>query len=679
MDPEAGSVQPESAEVRSVAIVSHDGLPWWAFWIAAISFLAVVLWINRGLFRVPIIEDGDQAANALQIQNAKHFHETLGNYSRWTFHHPGPAFFYIFAAGEGLFRDLLRLVPAAINAQVITIILLNTFFLFGAIFFFARHCRPALFLPASMLAAVMVIVVINRTIPGGALVSIWMPQVLLFCFLFFVTACASVASGSFEHLPLMALAGLMLMHGHVAQGLFVTVLAAAAVVTFGYRFARGIPMRQLWLRHRQSILLTGALAALFVFPVLMDSVVHRPSNLSAIGSWASAHRGWQVPLGTSLKYEASFLAFIPDPEVVLQNPSAHLLSQAGSRPYVLRYWLGTAFLLGVALGLIWRGGHRVHPFLRYVSFEIALISILFVLWGMKIAGGLYNFNGFFMFSLQILGFWVLIQLILGETKISLKTGSACIAACAVSVSILAVSAQFTNTYSGDPEVARIAALAPAGKPPLRLLFRHDDWPLAVGVASRMSRSHEAFCVERDWTFMFGTENVCPASMSFRTLRLDHPGSVSCTGSCIRLMEDGRYAVDLQSFSPRELPFVIGAGDDNDRQTGFDETEGENRWTRRESAIRFLLTKDLGAAKAIRIAVRGRAVESRPVRLVLNDLPLAVISGFATDTWEFTVDRSRLLAGGINELKFLVDRAGPIGSDPRTLGFYFNSVGFTGVE
>src|ERR1700678_4274460 len=76
--------------------------------IATAAFLLVLLIVNHALFSSPIMSYSDSAVNAMQIEKAKHFRELLGNYSRWDFHHPGPAFFYAFALGEGLFRDLLH-------------------------------------------------------------------------------------------------------------------------------------------------------------------------------------------------------------------------------------------------------------------------------------------------------------------------------------------------------------------------------------------------------------------------------------------------------------------------------------------------------------------------------------------------------------------------------------------
>jgi len=67
--------------------------------LAACSWTAVLLLINRALFRLRLIETGDLATILYQVRDAKRFHELLGNYSRWGFHHPGPGFMYVLALG----------------------------------------------------------------------------------------------------------------------------------------------------------------------------------------------------------------------------------------------------------------------------------------------------------------------------------------------------------------------------------------------------------------------------------------------------------------------------------------------------------------------------------------------------------------------------------------------------
>src|SRR6185369_4185587 len=125
--------------------------------LPAVLFAGVVLAINGLWFRVPIIESADLAANSIQVYHAKMFRELLGNYSLWQFHHPGPLFFYLRAAGEYVLRDWLLMVPAPLNAQLVTLVLVNTALLFGSIEIFARQFPGTLFRPLAAVAAVWLI------------------------------------------------------------------------------------------------------------------------------------------------------------------------------------------------------------------------------------------------------------------------------------------------------------------------------------------------------------------------------------------------------------------------------------------------------------------------------------------------------------------------------------------
>ncbi len=96
---------------------------WWqrTWLLAAILFAAILLNNSELIFQSRIYEHDDYAANSLQVLKAKEFRETLGHYCRFQFHHPGPAFFYLFGWGELLFFDALKLVPTPFNAQLIAL------------------------------------------------------------------------------------------------------------------------------------------------------------------------------------------------------------------------------------------------------------------------------------------------------------------------------------------------------------------------------------------------------------------------------------------------------------------------------------------------------------------------------------------------------------------------------
>ena len=236
-------------------------------------FAAVVLAINAHWFRVPITEGGDFAANSIQVYHAKMFRELLGNYSRWQFHHPGPVYFYLFAAGEYLFCDFLQIVPAPANAQFLTVLLVNTALLFGSIEIFARHFSGALFRPLALGAAVLLIFEVNHAQPGSALVSLWMPHVALFAFLFFASACASVAAGRAGHLPLAALGAMMLVHLHMAQFLFAGVMSLAACAAL-------VAVRRDFRQHAGTVALSAGIVALFL---LADGVGAGPAQTEQPG------------------------------------------------------------------------------------------------------------------------------------------------------------------------------------------------------------------------------------------------------------------------------------------------------------------------------------------------------------------------------------------------------------
>src|SRR4051794_8416728 len=60
---------------------------------------------------------GYSAATDMLVQDAKRLALLHGNYSRVGFYHPGPHLFYLMAAGEFLFRDLLGIAKSTEAAQ----------------------------------------------------------------------------------------------------------------------------------------------------------------------------------------------------------------------------------------------------------------------------------------------------------------------------------------------------------------------------------------------------------------------------------------------------------------------------------------------------------------------------------------------------------------------------------
>jgi hypothetical protein len=116
-------------------------VPWVGISCFVITTTFFVILGHQRYFIKPIFEDGDFAANSLRIAKAMEFREVHGNYSRWGFSHPGPAFFYVYAAGQYLLYNVLKICPEEHNAHLLTGVHLQAGFWSLAMGVLATHVR----------------------------------------------------------------------------------------------------------------------------------------------------------------------------------------------------------------------------------------------------------------------------------------------------------------------------------------------------------------------------------------------------------------------------------------------------------------------------------------------------------------------------------------------------------
>jgi hypothetical protein len=609
---------------------------------APLLFAAIVLALNPHWFQAPIVESSDFAANSLQVYHAKIFREMLGNYSRWEFHHPGPAIFYLLAAGERVFHDWTHLVPGTMNAQLVTLVLINTAFLFGAIGIFAKYFKQQIFRPVALAAALLWIYTVNTTVPAGAVVSAWMPHVALFAFLFFAAACASVAAGRIAHLPWLALGAMLMVHLHVAQLLFAGVLSAAACTMAavgewraGTRFGR----------HWKAIAASVGIVALFLLPMVLELAVHRPNNLDDIRAYLARYPDPHRGLGSAVRYFVSFLAFEPDAvQARIGGQSSPLY--LGRTP--LLYWAIYLAALGAAVWVAARRAKAVPRIVWIVAGECMLISLLFLYWANRITGDFYNFNGFFIYGIQLLGLFAIVGVLSAEWR----------AKWAWVVPFAAMplmAAELRNPDRGSDAIARMSEeLRGAG--PVRLVFEHGDWDTAAGIANQLARRGQAFCVDPGWFFLFEREAVCRPGTEFARRVVTGAG----------IFEPGRR--------PLGLPVRIGADEASALREGFYVCEADHCWTGRSASLGFTLA---GEAPAYRVTITGSVLPERPVEVGLNGVRLGVLDGLWKSSASFDVAGSRVNVGGMNRLTLECAGAGPIAGDARELGFSLMMVEISG--
>lgn len=263
--------------------------------LTALAVAAALLWRNRDVFRVPLHEVGDAAANSLLVNDAKALELLVGHYSRVGFNHPGPAVLYLQAAGEGLFTDLLGVTPAALNGQLVAVMLLHAAVL-GAVAGILHGWSARWPVAVSGVAAALLWYAAHDFSLAGA----WIPVLVIAPFLLLLVAAASVASGHARHLPVLAATGGVLVHAHVAFVLFVTVLAGAAAVVWATRERLSPPAL---LRRAPRAWAAGvAVVAAFLAPIALNTVLNWPGEVPKYLAYSGAQAEAEPTLGMALLF-----------------------------------------------------------------------------------------------------------------------------------------------------------------------------------------------------------------------------------------------------------------------------------------------------------------------------------------------------------------------------------------
>jgi hypothetical protein len=286
--------------------------------------------------------------------------------------------------------------------------------------------------------------------------------------------------------------------------------------------------------------------------------------------------------------------------------------------------------------------------------ECAVIAGLFLYWANRITGGMYNFNGFFFYSIHLLGLFLIAGVVSGwevnRRPILGRWGR--LLWVVPFVSMAAVAGEFRNWDPGTPAVLAIAN-GLRGADTYELLFQHDDWITATGVANQLVRRRQAFCVTDNWGFMFGHEYECRAGKT--------PRKVVITRNA--WFDLGRQ--------PLKLPVVMDTEEVWARREGFYAAEyapeGNHCWSGRRASLTFTLESEAVAAEYL-VTVTGSVLPDRPAEISINGHRLGVADGIWKSSTNFRVGREWLRPGEMNTLTFETANAGPITGDARELGF-----------
>jgi len=468
---------------------------------------------SRYYFVFPIHEVSDHAVNALQINQAKHLAEIHGNYSRFHFDHPGPAFFYVYALGEWLFYDLLHLTGSPVGAHFLASLLLQAACFAAALSLLARWVRAPLFLPLALAVGM-----IHFGLASDMFLSIWPPNVLVMPFLLFWVATASVLLGRGQDLPWLAVSGSILVHGHSAQPLFVLGLFFTAYLSLLLRYGRsGERLTGPWRTYRRAHVITAAIVGVSILPILLDLFSGRHSNFAAILRHLHYSGTDHKPLLDSALYFLTFFAYFHDQDTLFQTAGAsHLAFFRGHA------WIYAAWAVGLGLALAALSGRigRLSAEARRTGWLMlglwVLTAALCLYWGVLQTGPMFDFNGYFYYSViyaLALIFCALLAQALPPPPRGMGLGL-CLVALAAGSQTLRIGGGWEPTTGVDLREATLKALQadPRRELPKFLVFAHDDWATAAAVGLALERAGSSFYVSGAWTFMFQNAHVAPPSL-----------------------------------------------------------------------------------------------------------------------------------------------------------------------
>jgi hypothetical protein len=265
---------------------------WFTVALGSIGVLAAgipMLWAAAtiALQRPLVLFDGDQALEELGVMRAVHLSQYVGIYSRFGWHHPGPAWYYSLApvyawlGGQGWALSVAVLVLHGLLAGCVVIAIWRQ-----------GGARLALISSALLLLYV-------RAVGEDAFRAVWTVYALMLPIVLLFIMAAAAAAGSTPAMLGAFIAGSFAVQTHVGTaGLVLSLLATVVVVrlvtaVLARRTGAGPdgPAAQA-ARPAGSNLLTGAGALLLVLmwvPVAIDEVTGRPGNLTRLLQFFTLH------------------------------------------------------------------------------------------------------------------------------------------------------------------------------------------------------------------------------------------------------------------------------------------------------------------------------------------------------------------------------------------------------
>jgi len=329
---------------------------WLVFGGVLVVALGVAVWQHMEVLSQVLVAHADTAANTLLVLQAKSFSLDQGHYSRIGLNHPGPGWLAILAAGETLFYDVLHVVPAPMNGQVLGQLVLQAVCIAvvaGVAVALTRRVAPGLLLGGAAYWGMTGWFGAEQSFPP-ALAQIWPPYASFTLLVAVLPLTVAVAMGRTWFWPPLVLFGGLLVHTHVVFFLIFGALFAGALVAWliVHRGAIRAELRS----HRWAWALSIVAFVAVVLPLAIRTSDEWP-NPWAGWIWFTGIGGEEATPGLLLDYFRYSLGLIGIPG----------------------WGYGVAAVLAIALLLVWRD--RAARRLALVSYgALALVVLLTLLY-----------------------------------------------------------------------------------------------------------------------------------------------------------------------------------------------------------------------------------------------------------------------------------------------------------
>lgn len=470
--------------------VTPPGRRWWIATVALVvaglgtaAWLAAVTPLAFPFGDVAIIEVTTAAALRTPV--------TLGPYSQFGWHHPGPLLFYLLApfyAAAGANSIGLSVGAIALNLLALGVT--------GRTL--ARHVGPAV-------AATVVLALGLYLLRAGDLVtSIWNPHLIVLPLVAAMVLAAAAGAGDGA-----ALVGTVFAVSFLAQSSVSVVPVCAVVAAAGI----GWPPTNAWLVRRRWVVGAASLLLLAWLPPLVEQATHQPGNIASLArffvSAPSDGQTWRVAVLAWSDITTAMLR--PDVEL----PWGQAFERPGSPGTIAMAAAQVLALVGVA---VWarRRGHLVLSRLAWLTVVVSLVAC----WSItRIARDISDYQIFWMSAVGALG----VALVAGAAALAATSDApgrrraligslGVLLAVALALTVpggLVRARQYAVTQRDQQAPRRVVALATVEylrrERLVRPLFRMNatSWLQATGVVLHAYRALPGAAVAREWVPVFG--------------------------------------------------------------------------------------------------------------------------------------------------------------------------------